>query len=128
MAGFLGAIVCVALAMPLFVRWWPPVEEGLASLNWPSAPGEIVYASFRSEYDAVASRGIQKESRDQYTNLLVAYWVADPGGESLPLATRRFDTAHGLLSVPGALTGKAHEIQHLLASGDALQVRYDPQR
>lgn len=71
-----AALGCAALAVFLFVRWWPPVIEGIEALAWPAVPGEIVYAEYYSNYDAEASSYIYTtERRNNFTFLAVAYWV-----------------------------------------------------
>ncbi len=112
-----AAACCVTVSIALLARWWPPVGEGLAALSWPSVPGQIVYASFYSEYNAGASSGMDGEVRDEYTSLSIAYWAPGARGETVPLVTQRFDTASGLWEQPGVFAGNAHEIRHVLEAG-----------
>lgn len=102
------------------------MDEGLAALSWPSVPGEVIYASFYSEYNAEVSAVGRGEARDNYTYLLVAFWVPDSNGQAQPFVTRRFDTASGLWEQPGVFAGRAHEIRHVLNAGNTLRVHYDP--
>jgi hypothetical protein len=126
LVSLLCAVICVAAAGELTVRLWPPVAEGIEALSWPTVPGQIVYATFHSDYNGPESWGMDGEVRDDYTSLRVAYWASEGEGAPEPLVTDRFDTATGLWKRPGPLTGKAHETRHVLAAGDALRVRYNP--
>lgn len=120
----LAAVACLALGWGLLGRWWAPVHEGWQSLKWPSVPGEIIYATFRSDYNAESSS--EYEVRDEYTYLAVAYWAPGAGGQVEPLVARRFDAADGLWEQPGLFAGNPDEIRHVLHAGDSLRVRYDP--
>ena len=124
--GIVCAGLCLAAALALVVRWSAPLREGLASLRWPSVPGEVVYASYRSDFDPEASSGSEGEARKRYTDIRIAYWTDGHSADRVPYATCRFDTAHGRFPEPGALTGRAHEVRHVLRAGDGPTVRYDP--
>ena len=121
----LATAVFLSGAAGLFLLWSGPARQGIAALRWPTAPAEILWAEFRSEYDAEASSGMDGEVRDTSAAIAVAYSVETPAGTQ-HYRTSHFDAFGPRQHDDGLMAGEACEIRAVLRAGDGLHVHYNP--
>jgi len=119
-----GTLFC-SDAFGLFMLWMQPIEQGVASLRWPTAPAEILACQFRSEFDPETTSNSDYEVRNTSSRIAVAYAVDTASGSQF-YETFQFDAFAPRVGHDGFFGGDAYEVRSVLRARPKLEVHYNP--